>query len=193
MKKNTASFWFAIVGFVILVAISYFINRSDALGELTWFWGTISLFAIWPLEIAIFTFTPEGFTRHISGAMMLAAMLILTNFLQTGTLTWSRLLAPACILWPIGYLIFWAVEKKTKSPLIASLVGWLGISIIAIVSEFLMTKRLTWSLPLAVLLAFWPAASIAFPCGDEETRESTDEAVNEEQQEEIKEPQAETE
>ncbi|MCK5743160.1 MAG: hypothetical protein KAH30_00315 [Caldisericia bacterium] len=191
MKKNTASFWFAIVGFVILVAISFFINRSDTLGELTWFWGTISLFAIWPLEIAIFTFTPEGFTRHISGAMILAAMLILTNFLQTGTLTWSRLLAPACILWPIGYLIFWVMEKKTKSPLVASLAGWLGISIIAIVSEFLMTKRLTWSLPLAVLLAFWPAASIAFPGGDEETTESTDEVVG--KKEETEEPRAETE
>jgi len=203
LKKNTASFWFAIVGFVILVAISFFINRSDTLGELTWFWGTISLFAIWPLEIAIFTFTPEGFTRHVSGTMILAAMLILTNFLQTGTLTWSRLLATACILWPIGYLIFWAVEKKTKSPLVASLVGWFGISIIAIVSEFLMTKRLTWSLPLAVLLAFWPAASIAFPgddeeqiidtreVADEETTESTDEVVGKE--EETEEPQAETE
>ena len=163
MNRNKVSLWFAVAGFIVLVIVSYFINRSDAMGELTWFWGTISLFAIWPIEVAIFTYAPEGFIRHISGATILAAMLILTNFLQTGTLTWSAFLATACVLWPIGYVIFWLIERKTKSALLGSLIGWLGVSAIAILTEFLAVSRLTWSLPFAVLLAFWPAAFIAFP------------------------------
>lgn len=143
-------------------------NRSEGIGELTWFWGTITLFAIWPLETVVFTYLPDGLLRHFTGATILAAMLLLTNFLQTGTLTWSKLLAPACIFWPIGYIIYQLVFKKSKSPLLSAVVGWLGVSILAVAAEYFFTGRLTWSLPAAVMLAFWPAASIAFPADDEE-------------------------
>jgi len=173
LNRNKVSFWFAVAGFVVLVIVSFFINRSDTMGELTWFWGTISLFAIWPIEVAVFTYSPEGFIRHIAGATILAAMLILTNFLQTGTLTWSPFLATACSLWPIGYTVFWLIERKT-SAFLGSLIGWLGVSAIAILAEFLVVSRLTWSLPFAVLLAFWPAASIAFPNPADENDEETE-------------------
>ncbi|MEZ4812912.1 MAG: hypothetical protein R2883_05420 [Caldisericia bacterium] len=143
-------------------------NRSETLGGLTWFWGTITLFAVWPLETVVFTYLPDSLLRHITGAAILALMLILTNFLQTGMLTWSTLLAPACIFWPIGYIIYSTMLKRTRSALLSSVVGWLGVSILAVIAEYIFTKRLTWSLPAAVLLAFWPAASIAFPSDEDE-------------------------
>ncbi len=184
MKKNNASIWFSIVGFVVLVAISFYMNRAETMGELTWFWGTITLFAVWPLETVVFTYLPDSFLRHITGASILALMLLLTNFLQTGTLTWSTLLAPACVFWPIGYVIYSTTLKKTKSPLLSSVIGWLGVSIIAIVAEYVFTKRLTWSLPASVMLAFWPAASIAFPSDEEET-DNTDKLAESEPEPEI--------
>jgi len=167
VRRNLSSFIISLAGFVVLVAVSFYINGQEVgwvLSELSWFYGTIALFAIWPIESALFTFLPSGILQHILGAAVLAGLLLLTNLLQTGGLSWwSKNLAVACVLWPIGYMVYDLVQRKSKSVLLGSIVGWLTISILAVGLEFLLTNRLTWSLPLAILLAFWPAASIAFP------------------------------
>ncbi len=156
------SFITALIGFAALVAVSFFLNRNEADGKLTWFWGSMVFFAAWPIESAIFTFLTESFWQHLAGALMLAFCLTLGNFLQTQTLTWSLLLAPACLLWPIAYAVWSFIKKVSKSNILASLVGWFVVSVIAVAAEWLVMKRFTWSLTLVICLAFWPAISLVY-------------------------------
>jgi hypothetical protein len=159
--KKHSSFLISIVGFIALSVAAYLINTRE--GSLTWFWGTLAFFAIWPVEAAIFTYVPQGFLQHLSGAFMGAGLLILMNFLQTHAISpWCVVVASSFAFWPIGYMIWFAMLKLTKSNIISALVGWIIISGLAIGIEWFLSGKLSWSLPFAVFLAFWPAASFVF-------------------------------
>ncbi|NLI40937.1 MAG: hypothetical protein GX421_07140 [Caldisericales bacterium] len=168
------SFVIAMLGFVALVAVSFFLNRNETDGKLTWFWGSMVFFAAWPIESAIFTFLAQSFWQHFAGAMMLAFCLALGNFLQTQTLTWSLLLAPACLLWPVAYAVWALVKKISRSNLLASLAGWFVVSAVAVAAEWLVMKRFTWSLTLVICLAFWPAVSLAYIQDDNPRKTQTE-------------------
>ncbi len=158
---RNARFLIALLVFLALGAAAYYLNINED-GKPTWVWGTLVMFTAIPIEVAIFEYLRQSFLQHLAGALVLAALLTLCNFLQLGTLTWSLLLAPACLLWPIAYGVWALMNRLTKSRLLAALIGWIVVSGIAIAAEWLVTKRLAWSLPLTVFLAFWPAASLAF-------------------------------
>lgn len=166
--KKYSSLITSVAVFVALGVVAYLINKSET-NELTWFWGALVFLSIWPIETALFTFLKPTFLVHLAGSLILAAMLSLANYLQTSALTWAILLAPACLLWPIGFAVWSVIKKLTKSNLLASLVGWFVISVVAVIAEWVFTKKFTWSLPLVVILAFWPAASIAFIAVDEKS------------------------
>jgi hypothetical protein len=166
--KKYSSLIASVVVFLALGVIAFLINKSES-SELTWFWGALVFLSIWPIETALFTFLKPTFLVHLAGSLILAALLLLANYLQTSVLTWSILLAPACLLWPIGFVVWDFIKKLTKSNLLASLIGWFVISLVAVIAEWVFTKKFTWSLPLVVVLAFWPAASIAFIAVDEKS------------------------
>lgn len=159
--KKYSSLLISVIGFIVLCIAAYTINASD--GKLTWFWGTMAFFAIWPVEASIFTFVPKGFLQHLSGALMGAGLLILMNFLQTHSISpWCVIMASGFAFWPLGYIIWSLMMRVTKSNILSALVGWIIISVIAIGIEFVLSAKLSWSLPFAVYLAFWPAASFVF-------------------------------
>jgi hypothetical protein len=160
--KKYSSLLISVVGFIALCVAAYILNTQD--GSLTWFWGTVAFFAIWPVEAAIFTFVPEGFFQHLAGAFMGAGLLILMNFLQThGIISpWCVVIASSFAFWPLGYIIWSIMMKVTKSNVLSALIGWVLISGLAIGIEWLLSQKLTWSLPFAIFLAFWPAASFVF-------------------------------
>lgn len=166
--KKYSSLITSIVAFLALGVVAFLINKNEST-ELTWFWGALVFLSIWPIETALFTFLRPTFLVHLAGSLILAAMLSLANYLQTSVLTWAILLAPACLLWPIGFVVWDFIKRLTKSNLLASLVGWFVISVVAVIAEWVFTKKFTWSLPLVVVLAFWPAASIAFIAVDEKS------------------------
>lgn len=154
-------FLIALLIFLALSAAAYFLNINED-GKPTWVWGTIVMFTAIPIETAIFCYLKQSIIQYLVGALVLAALFILCNFLQIGILTWSLLLAPACLLWPIAYGIWLIMFKLTKSKVFSVLIGWIVVSGIAIVTEWFVTRKLSWSLPFTVFLAFWPAASFAF-------------------------------
>lgn len=159
--KKYSSLLISVVGFIVLCIAAYTINASD--GKLTWFWGTMAFFAIWPVEALIFTFAPKGLLQHLAGAFMGAGLLILMNFLQVHTISpWCVVVASSFAFWPLGYIIWSLMMKVTKSNVLSALVGWIVISAIAIGIEYVFSAKLSWSLPFAVYLAFWPAASFVF-------------------------------
>ena len=159
--KKYSSLLIAVVGFIALCVTAYVLNMQD--GRLTWFWGTVAFFAIWPVEAAIFTFVPQGFFQHLGGAFMGAGLLILMNFLQThGISPWCIVIASSFAFWPLGYIIWSVMMKLTKSNIISALVGWIVVSGLAIGIEWILSSKLSWSLPFAIFLAFWPAASFVF-------------------------------
>lgn len=174
MKSRNFNFIISIVGFVALCVAAFFLNRNEGEG-ITWFWGAMVLFAAWPIESAIFTFTRPSFIQHLVASIALAGMLLLSNFLQVHAFTWSLLLAPACMLWPLAYLIWMLVMKWTKSNILGATVGWILVSGISIAAEYLITKKLSWSLPLTIFLAFWPAASLVFTPEPKEKKSSVTE------------------
>jgi hypothetical protein len=164
--KKYGSLLVAVVGFIALSIAAYFINIET--GRLTWFWGTIAFFAIWPVEASIFTFVPAGILQHLAGAFMGAGLLVLMNFLQTsGISPWCVIVAGSFAFWPLGYLIWSLMLKITKSRILSALVGWIVISGLAIAIEYFLSGKLSWSLPFAVFLAFWPAASFVFTESDQ--------------------------
>lgn len=167
LKKYSSLITSAAV-FIALGVVAFLINKSES-NELTWFWGALVFLSIWPIETALFTFLKSSFLVHLAGSLILASLFALSNYLQTSTLTWAILLAPACLLWPIGFVVWDFIKRTTKSNLLASLIGWFVISLIAVAAEWVFTKKFTWSLPLVVILAFWPAASIAFIAVDEKS------------------------
>jgi hypothetical protein len=159
--KKYGSLLIAVAGFIALSVAAYFINIET--GRLTWFWGTVSFFAIWPVEALIFTFVPPGILQHLAGAFMGAGLLVLMNFLQTGGISpWCVIVAGSFAFWPLGYVIWSLMLKITKNRIISALVGWIVISALAIGIEYILSNKLSWSLPFAVFLAFWPAASFVF-------------------------------
>ncbi|MBP7732665.1 MAG: hypothetical protein KA140_02740 [Caldisericia bacterium] len=159
--KKYSSLLISVVGFIVLCIAAYTINASD--GKLTWFWGTMAFFAIWPVEASIFTFVPKGFLQHLSGALIGAGLLILMNFLQVHAISpWCVVVASSFAFWPLGYIVWSLMMKVTKSNILSALVGWIVISAIAIGIEYVLSAKLSWSLPFAVYLAFWPAASFVF-------------------------------
>lgn len=166
--KKYSSLLIAAVVFITLSAIAFIIYKGESY-ELTWLLGTITFISIWPVEAALFTFLKPTFLVNLAGALILGSFLMLANYLQTSTLTWSIIISPACILWPIGFIVWDIIKRFTKSNLLASFVGWFVVSAIAIIAEWAFTKKLTWSLPLVVILAFWPVASIAFIAVDEKS------------------------
>lgn len=176
--KKFYSLLISVIGFILLCVIAYLINSSD--GGLTWFWGTVAFFAIWPVEAAIFTFVPKGLLQHLSGALMGAGLLILMNFLQTkGISPWCAVVASSFAFWPLGYLIWLGMFKITKSNVLAALIGWILISGLAMGIEYLISRKLSWSLPFAVYLAFWPAASFVFKEDGEKRTDLTKDIMKE--------------
>lgn len=177
--KKYGSLLISVAGFIALCVAAYFINSGT--GKLTWFWGTVAFFAIWPVEAIIFTFVPEGFLQHLAGAFMGAGLLVLMNFLQTqGISSWCVIVAGSFAFWPLGYIIWSLMLKITKSKIVSALIGWLVISALAIAIEYIISKKLSWSLPFAVFLAFWPAASFVFvEQTDTKSTDSTQAAITE--------------